>query len=43
LGFKRAIAPRSSLKSKGGDPMPEGIEVIGARTLLDALDVALVQ
>ncbi len=41
LGFKRAIAPRSSLKSKGGDPLPEGIEVIGARTLLDVLEVAL--
>jgi DNA repair protein RadA/Sms len=43
LGFTRALVPRSSLKRKGGDAMPEGIEVIGARTLWDALDVALVK
>jgi DNA repair protein RadA/Sms len=43
LGFTRALAPRSSLKRKGGDTLPEGIEVIGARTLWEALDIALVK
>ena len=43
LGFTRALVPRSALKRKGGDAMPEGIEVIGVRTLGEALDVALVK
>lgn len=43
LGFKRAVAPRSSLKSKGGDALPGGIEVIGVRTLTEALEHALVK
>lgn len=43
LGFTRALAPRTALnKRNAGDPLPDGIEVIGARTLQDALDVALV-
>ncbi|MBV7332261.1 DNA repair protein RadA [Chloroflexi bacterium TSY] len=42
LGFARALAPRSALQKRGGDPLPSGIEVIGVRTLQDALDVALV-
>lgn len=42
LGFKRALVPQSTLKRSGSDPMPEGIQVIGARTLPDALDNALV-
>ncbi len=40
LGFTRALAPRSMLKR--GEALPEGIELIGARTLREALDVALV-
>jgi DNA repair protein RadA/Sms len=43
LGFTRALVPRSSLKRKGGDGLPEGIEVIGTRTLGEALDVTLVK
>jgi DNA repair protein RadA/Sms len=43
LGFTRALVPRSSLKRKGNDGMPEGIEVIGVRTLGEALDIALVK
>lgn len=43
LGFGRALVPRSTLKGKGGDVLPAGVEVIGARTLRDALDVALVK
>ena len=42
LGFERALAPRNALRKKGGDPLPPGIEVVGARTLQDALDVALI-
>lgn len=42
LGFVRALAPRSVLQKREGDPLPSGIEVIGVRTLQDALDVALV-
>jgi DNA repair protein RadA/Sms len=40
LGFTRALAPRSMLKR--GETLPSGIELIGARTLREALDVALV-
>jgi DNA repair protein RadA/Sms len=40
LGFTRALAPRSMVKR--GESLPKGIEVIGARTLREALDVALV-
>lgn len=40
LGFKRALVPRSTLNRKG-DTLPSGIQVIGARTLHDALDLAL--
>jgi DNA repair protein RadA/Sms len=40
LGFTRALAPRNMLKR--GETLPGGIQVIGARTLREALDVALV-
>lgn len=40
LGFSRALAPRNMLRR--GETLPSGIEVIGARTLREALDVALV-
>jgi DNA repair protein RadA/Sms len=40
LGFTRALAPRSMLRR--GEALPKEIEVIGARTLRDALDVAIV-
>lgn len=42
LGFKRALAPRSALRGKGDDALPAGIQVVGVRTLQEALDVALV-
>ena len=41
LGFTRALVPRSALKGKTDDSMPKGIEVIGVRTVWDALDVAV--
>ena len=41
LGFRRALAPRSTLR-RAGEGLPAGIEVIGARTLREALDYALV-
>lgn len=40
LGFTRALAPRSVLRR--GESLPKGIELIGARTLREALDAALV-
>jgi DNA repair protein RadA/Sms len=43
LGFARALTPRSMLQRKGGEALPTGIEVIGVRTLYEALDVALVK
>lgn len=42
LGFKRALAPRSVILGKG-DPLPSGIEVLGVRTLQDAIELALVK
>ena len=42
LGFTRALTPKSAL-NRSGDPLPEGIKVIGARTLHEALDVALIK
>ncbi|MCB0132557.1 MAG: DNA repair protein RadA, partial [Caldilineaceae bacterium] len=42
LGFTRALVPRSTIKRKGVDSFPPGVEVIGVRTLSDALEVALV-
>jgi DNA repair protein RadA/Sms len=41
LGFTRALTPRSVLQRRGGDSLPQDIEVIGVRTLYEALDVAL--
>ena len=43
LGFTRALTPRSMLNRHSSDAMPKGIEVIGVRTLQEALDVALVK
>ena len=40
LGFKTAIVPRRLRK---GEPWPEGIEVVEARSLRQALEAALVQ
>ena len=42
LGFKRALVPRSTLSRKGGDALPTDIEVLGPRTVHDALEMALV-
>ena len=41
LGFGRAIVPRSALRRGGADIAPDGMEVIGVRTLREALDAAL--
>jgi DNA repair protein RadA/Sms len=43
LGFSRALVPRNALRRKHQGDIPDGIEAIGARTLRDALDVALVK
>ena len=43
LGFTRALAPRFMVQRGGGDVLPSGIEVIGVRTLQEALDYALVK
>lgn len=39
LGFKRAIVPRRARK---GEPWPEGIEILEARSLRDALKLAFI-
>lgn len=39
LGFRRAIIPKTV--RRGGDPLPEGIETIAVRSLVEAMDVAL--
>ncbi len=38
LGFKRCVIPKTTRR---GDPLPDGIEVLPARRLMDALNVAL--
>lgn len=43
LGFTRAIVPHNALKRKGTDAIPDGVQAIGARTLGEAIDVALVK
>ena len=40
LGFKRAIVPRRARK---GEPWPEGIEILEARSLRDALKLAFIE
>lgn len=42
LGFTRALVPRSTLKRKGADAFPDNVQVLGARTLHEALEIALV-
>lgn len=41
LGFTRVLAPRSTLQRKGGDGYPTNVELIGVRTLSEALSIAL--
>jgi DNA repair protein RadA/Sms len=41
LGFKRALAPRSALRLADDSALPTNIEVIGVRTLAEALEAAL--
>jgi DNA repair protein RadA/Sms len=41
LGFRRAIVPRRV--HKGGEPWPEGIQVVEARSLREALQMAYVE
>jgi DNA repair protein RadA/Sms len=40
LGFKRALVPQTLTRMKD---KPDGIELVGARTLAQAMDVALVK
>ena len=40
LGFKRAVVPKRLRKS---EPWPEGIEVVEARSLREALKAALLE
>jgi len=40
LGFKRAVVPKRIRK---GEPWPEGIEIIEARSLREALKAALLE
>ena len=40
LGFKRALVPRTV---RPGEPYPDGIEIIRARSIREALEVALVK
>ncbi len=42
LGFRRALAPRSALRHSGDGSAPANMEIIGVRTLGEALDAALV-
>jgi len=41
LGFTRALVPKSSRKPRGGESFPDNVEVIGVRSISDALEVAL--
>ena len=41
LGFTRALVPRSALKGKIDESLPPNLEVIGVRTLWDAMEVAV--
>ncbi len=43
LGFTRALVPRSATTRKAGDAYPAGMEIIGVRTVREALDAALVK
>ena len=43
LGFTRALTPRTVSRQRGSEVRPSGIEVIGVRTLQEALEVALVR
>ena len=40
LGFTRALTPRTVSRQRGSEVRPSGIEVIGVRTLQEALEVA---
>ncbi len=41
LGFARALVPRSALRRGGGEIAPPDMEIIGVRTVREALDQAL--
>jgi len=41
LGFARALVPRGALRRGSADIAPEGMDVIGVRTVREALDAAL--
>jgi len=43
LGFARALAPRSALQRRSAEKMPADIQVLGVRTLREALELALVE
>jgi len=41
LGFKRAVVPRSTLRGMS-DSLPEGLELLPVRSLIQAIEVALI-
>ena len=41
LGFKRVLVPHNTVARKGAEAFPDTVEVLGARTLRDALGLAL--
>ncbi len=43
LGFSRAVIPHTLRRRTAGDPLPEGIEVIQARSLNQAIEAALIR
>lgn len=43
LGFSRGLVPRSALARRGTEVNVPGMEIVGARTLHEALDVALIR
>ncbi len=42
MGFKRALVPHTLKRRSAGDPLPDGIEVIPARSLAQAIETALI-
>ena len=41
LGFQLAVIPNTLSQSSGADDLPEGIQVVRARRLSEAIDAAL--
>jgi DNA repair protein RadA/Sms len=43
LGFSRGLVPRSALARRGTEVNVPGMEIVGARTLQEALEIALIR